>query len=136
MSALTILHFNDVYNIEGQVDEPTGGAARLAGYVKSCKDLNPLVLFSGDALNPSLMSVYLKGEQMVPVLNGIGVKCAVYGNHDFDFGVDHLEDMAEQMTFPWLLSNIRDAANEETLAKGEMTCMLNHDDVKVPVTVI
>lgn len=54
MASLTILHFNDVYNIEGQTDEPAGGAARLAAYVKSCKHLDPLVLFSGDALNPSL----------------------------------------------------------------------------------
>ena len=51
---LTILHFNDVYNIEPQVHEPQGGAARMAEYVKSVKHLNPLVLFSGDALNPSL----------------------------------------------------------------------------------
>lgn len=131
MSALTILHFNDVYNIEGHPDEPVGGASRLVGFVKSCQHLNPLVLFSGDALNPSLMSVYLKGEQMIPVLNGIGVQCAVYGNHDFDFGVDHLEDMTEQMTFPWLLSNIRDNANEEPLARGEITCVLNHNGIKV-----
>ena len=51
---LTIIHFNDVYNIEPQKAEPAGGAARLAHYVKSIADLNPLVLFSGDALNPSL----------------------------------------------------------------------------------
>ena len=25
----------------------------------------------------------MKGEQMVPILNAIGVHCAVYGNHDF-----------------------------------------------------
>lgn len=51
---LTILHFNDVYNIEPQVHEPQGGAARMAEFVKSVQHLNPLVLFSGDALNPSL----------------------------------------------------------------------------------
>ncbi|PVD21258.1 hypothetical protein C0Q70_19429 [Pomacea canaliculata] len=133
MASLTILHFNDVYNIEGQTDEPAGGAARLAAYVKSCKHLDPLVLFSGDALNPSLMSIFLKGEQMIPVLNEIGVKCAVYGNHDFDFGVDHLEDIAEQTTFPWLLSNIKDNVNEEPLAQGEITCVLQHNGIKLGI---
>ena len=29
------------------------------------------------------MSTFTKGEQMVPVLNKLGVHCAVYGNHDF-----------------------------------------------------
>ena len=54
MTSLTILHFNDVYNIEGQKDEPQGGAARMKTYIESQKELDPLVLFSGDALNPSL----------------------------------------------------------------------------------
>ena len=42
---------------------------------------DPLVLFSGDALNPSLMSTVTKGKQMIPVLNAIGVNAACYGTH-------------------------------------------------------
>ena len=30
-----------------------------------------------------LVSTFTKGEQMVPVLNQVGVHCSVYGNHDF-----------------------------------------------------
>ena len=48
-----------------------------------------------------------------------------------DFGVDHLEEMIEQMTFPWLLSNIKDNVNEEPLGRGEITCMIDHDGLKV-----
>lgn len=51
---LVILHFNDVYNLEPQKEEPVGGAARFVSCVKSYQSLNPLVLFSGDVLNPSL----------------------------------------------------------------------------------
>ena len=29
------------------------------------------------------VSVVMKGEQMVPVLNALDIECAVYGNHDF-----------------------------------------------------
>ena len=29
------------------------------------------------------VSTFTKGEQMVPVLNHLGVHCSVYGNHDF-----------------------------------------------------
>lgn len=37
-------------------------------------------------MNPPFLvtvSVVMKGEQMVPVLNSLGIQCAVYGNHDF-----------------------------------------------------
>lgn len=56
---ITIIHFNDVYNIEPQKDEPKGGAARMSSYLNSCRDLDPVILFSGDILNPSL-SMFLK----------------------------------------------------------------------------
>lgn len=32
------------------------------------------------------VSVVMKGEQMVPVLNSLDIQCAVYGNHDFGRG--------------------------------------------------
>ena len=51
---LTIIHFNDVYNIDERSDEPIGGAARFQTVLNYLKEENPsLVLFSGDALSPS-----------------------------------------------------------------------------------
>jgi len=52
-NSLTIVHFNDVYNIEPREKDPVGGAARFATKVKELGWKNPLVLFSGDALSPS-----------------------------------------------------------------------------------
>lgn len=56
---LTVFHFNDVYNIEPSDIEPYGGAARLMTAYMSIKDRNPLVLFSGDCLNPSMGKSYI-----------------------------------------------------------------------------
>jgi 5'-nucleotidase len=57
-SSVTILHYNDVYNIEPRVMEPVGGAARFCAAVKSFSHLNPLVLFSGDIFSPSMCEYY------------------------------------------------------------------------------
>jgi len=51
---LTIVHFNDVYNIESRSQEPVGGAARFVTAVTQLAASNPVVLFSGDAFNPSV----------------------------------------------------------------------------------
>ncbi|XP_019629124.1 PREDICTED: uncharacterized protein LOC109473631 [Branchiostoma belcheri] len=116
---LTVLHFNDVYNIEERPNtEPVGGAARFASAMGKYWDKNPLVFFSGDCLNPSMMSSITKGKQMVPVLNSLKVKAAVYGNHDFDFGVDELEDVTMETKFPWLMSNVIDTLTDKPLADG------------------
>ncbi|KAK8770237.1 hypothetical protein V5799_013295 [Amblyomma americanum] len=116
---VTVLHFNDCYNVEEQHGEPIGGATRFCTALKSFAHLNPLILFSGDVLAPSIMSTFTKGEQMVPVLNCCKVDCAVYGNHDFDFGVDNLTEFAKQTKFPWLMSNVIDNETGRLLADGE-----------------
>ena len=52
---LNILHFNDVYNVESRAKpEPIGGAARMKTAFKQFLDQDPLILFSGDALSPSM----------------------------------------------------------------------------------
>lgn len=129
---LTILHYNDVYNIDVQVkSEPVGGAARFCTAVRSFQHQNPLVLFSGDAFNPSMLSTFTQGEQMVPVLNAIGTHCAVFGNHDFDFGLDVLQKWVEKTTFPWLMSNVIDNETGRPLGNGKITHIINHHGVKV-----
>ena len=99
-NSITIIHFNDVYNIEPRDKEPVGGAARFKTKTKELAWKNPLVLFSGDALSPSqsmityrviyvctsyyiIVSSVTKGEQMIPILNALDVNTAVFGNHDF-----------------------------------------------------
>ncbi|XP_036382207.1 snake venom 5'-nucleotidase-like [Megalops cyprinoides] len=127
----TILHFNDVYEIKARPEEPVGGAARFATALKQFQHLNPLIVFSGDCLNPSLLSTITKGKHMVEILNKLGVHCAVYGNHEFDFGVDHLEEMTSQMDFPWLLSNVYDRFTSETLGHGVVSSLIVWNGLKV-----
>lgn len=50
---VTILHFNDCYNVEEQHGEPVGGASRFCTALKGFSAHNPLILFSGDVLAPS-----------------------------------------------------------------------------------
>ncbi|CAG9792883.1 unnamed protein product [Diatraea saccharalis] len=117
-----IIHYNDVYNIEQTTNtEPVGGALRFSTAVKALHHLNPLILFSGDAFSPSMLSTFTKGEQMVPVLNEIGTHCAVFGNHDFDFGLDVLSGLVAQCSFPWLMSNVIDNETGRPLGDGKIT---------------
>ena len=122
VDVIEILHFNDVYNIEGQSREPVGGAPRFVTKVEELRksiDGESLVLFSGDAFNPSLMSTVTKGKQMVPILNAAKVDVACMGNHDFDFGIENLVALVQGCTFPWLMSNVTYKPTGRALAEGE-----------------
>ncbi|XP_072024736.1 uncharacterized protein [Amphiura filiformis] len=130
-TVITILHFNDVYNIEERKQEPVGGAARFATVIKRFQHENPLVFFSGDALNPSIMSSVTRGQQMLPVLNAMKINTAVFGNHDFDFGVDELQDFTRESNYPWMLSNVIDNFTGEPLADGLVTRMITYKGKKI-----
>jgi hypothetical protein len=59
---LRIIHFNDVYNIEGTPEEPVGGAARFASILDSLNEIDSdhLIVFSGDAFSPSTCNFKFK----------------------------------------------------------------------------
>ncbi|MGH0134741.1 UNVERIFIED_CONTAM: hypothetical protein FKN15_024311, partial [Acipenser sinensis] len=104
---------------------------RFATALKQFSPLNPLVVFSGDCLNPSLLSTVTKGKHMLAIFNELGVHCAVYGNHEFDFGVDILEELAPQMNFPWFLSNVYDKFTSQPLGRGAVSSILEWNSVKI-----
>ncbi|XP_037941290.1 snake venom 5'-nucleotidase-like [Teleopsis dalmanni] len=132
MRPLTILHFNDVYNIDSiTAVEPIGGAARFSTAIRSFADQDPLILFSGDIFSPSVLSIFTQGEQMVPVLNRLGTHCAVFGNHDFDHGLDVLVELIKKTNFPWLMSNVVDNETGRPLGGGKISHFIFHNQISI-----
>jgi 2',3'-cyclic-nucleotide 2'-phosphodiesterase (5'-nucleotidase family) len=86
LTRLNIIHFNDVYNIESRETDPVGGAPRFITAIESVikKSVDPtIVLFSGDAISPSSISMLVKGKQMIEIMNESHLAAASHGNHDF-----------------------------------------------------
>ncbi|VDP79433.1 unnamed protein product [Echinostoma caproni] len=129
---LNIIHFNDVYNVEGQKSEPFAGAARFLTALKhyGAGDRS-LVLFSGDALSPSMISTVTQGRHMPRILNQMSINCAVLGNHDLDFGLDILCECIEQCNFTWLNSNIYDRNTHELLANTPSYKIVEHAGLRI-----
>ena len=143
---LRILHFNDVYNVTpSSRGDVCGGAARFVHLVNSFRPGgdnhdstfgSPLIFFSGDAFNPSMMSTVTKGAQMVPVLNALNLTAACYGNHDFDFGVDNLLKLKNKSNFPWFISNVKVKQTGEQLADGEITKIIVHPETGLKIGIM
>lgn len=122
---LRIVHFNDVYHLT-PFKNPNGrgligGASRFLTKLREIQTThNPLILFSGDFMSPSLMSVLMKGKHMIDAFNLIGVHYATFGNHEFDYGMAALKECIHgyvQGNFvfagsntQWIMSNMKDAS--------------------------
>lgn len=125
-----------VYNISAVSEGRGGGVARFQTAIKQYAHLDPLILFSGDCFSPSVMSTMTKGTHMVPVLNALGVTLAMYGNHDFDFGIEAAVKLTSGTNFPWMLANIHDNRTGKPLGGAHQTRVLDYKGVKIGVLAV
>ena len=107
---LIIFHTNDMHCriVKGDDDGRSIGLAEITGAVKTVKKKNPATFWfdAGDTFHGMSIINLAYGENLVPLLNDAGVNAFVPGNHDFNYGADHLEKLAARMKFPVLSANI------------------------------
>lgn len=116
-AVLTILHLNDVYEIEPVEGGRAGGLARVAAFRASLlKDSPPLLTtLGGDYLSPSAIGTArvdgqpLAGRQMVDVLNEVGLDWATFGNHEFDLPEPAFHQRMAEQKFKLVSSNVTGA---------------------------
>jgi len=113
---ITLLHFNDIYEITPVSGGKEGGPARVAALRKDLLKKNPntLTFLGGDLFSPSAMGTIkvdgerLAGKQMVDVLNRLGLDYATFGNHEFDLKKDPFYKRIGESKFTWISSNVYD----------------------------
>lgn len=106
---LTVLYTNDEHGwMAGE--ENHGGAASMMNMwttEEGYSDEEPfLVVSGGDTWTGPAISSWFDGESMVEVMNEMGYDAAAIGNHEFDYGIEGLEQRIAQAAFPYLSANI------------------------------
>ena len=110
---LTILHTSEhhgtVMPLEAGQHAGFGGVARRAALIGAVRKEvnNVLIVDSGDLLVGSAMSAVFRGEADIAAMNLMGYDALGLGNHDFDFGLEHLMRLKRQAKFPFLCTNVR-----------------------------
>ncbi len=87
-----------------------GGAAVLSAYWQADRAANPntLTLTAGDAFGASPpLSGLFNEEPAVLAMNLMGIQADTLGNHNFDRGVAHLQQMINLASFPFLSANLK-----------------------------
>ncbi|HEX6078141.1 MAG TPA: 5'-nucleotidase C-terminal domain-containing protein [Methylomirabilota bacterium] len=126
-----LLSVNDVYVLEPAAGR--GGLARVATLVRDLRRETPNTIFAlgGDTLSPSLLSTVRKGAQMIEGWNAVGLDVAVFGNHEFDFGVGVLGERVRESRFAWLAANVVDTASGRPLAGARRSLRRELDGARV-----
>ncbi len=109
--ALTYPDFVALANAYGKV----GGLDRCATIIRSIRAERPeaLLLDGGDTWQGSLTALRTEGQDMVNVMNALGVD-AMTSHWEFTLGIDRVNQIVEnELAFPFLGANIFDTEWEE-----------------------
>ena len=99
-----------------------GGFDYLAKYINILRQEFPerlLYLDAGDLFQGGTESVISNGEIMTESLNLMQCQAATFGDHEFDYSREFLEDKISKSTFPYLATNIYDSKKKTKQAFGE-----------------
>ncbi len=113
---VTLLHLNDVYEIDPVSGGTQGGLARVATLKKKLlmKNPNTFAILAGDFFSPSALGTapykdgYLDGRQMVATMNQLGLDYITFGNHEFDLKKDSFYARLSESRSTWVSSNVFD----------------------------
>jgi 5'-nucleotidase len=111
---LTILHTNDVHSridpfpMDGGRNQGLGGVAARAQLIDQIRrqEEHVLLLDAGDIFQGTPYFNIYKGEPEIRAMSAMGYDAATIGNHDFDAGLEVLNNqLRRHATFPMIIAN-------------------------------
>jgi len=113
LKTVSIIHTTDLHghilptnSYEG--DTGLGGLARCATQIRQWRNFNPdhLLVDVGDLYQGTPVSQLSRGKVMIELINKLGYDSWTIGNHEFDYGLDVLEEAVSLSKMPVLTANI------------------------------
>ncbi|WP_143420435.1 5'-nucleotidase C-terminal domain-containing protein [Halorubrum vacuolatum] len=102
-------------DIEDGYDDPDR-IGRFCGLAQVLSDEETLVIGGGDSIGPSLLSTQTAGRHAVDFYERVGTDIEVFGNHEFDFGLEPLKEVIRASPQTWVTANLHEAGTEHRFA--------------------
>ena len=79
-----------------------------------------LLIDAGDAIQGAPIGAISKGAEPIRMMNRLGYDLAVTGNHEYDFGLEVLDDCAEALDCGYTCANFCTSDGETVFAPWRM----------------
>ena len=101
---IVILYTNDVH-CAYQDNLGYSSVAALKDFYKTVTP-NVLLVDVGDAIQGDVIGAVSQGEFVIDFMNDAGYDYAILGNHEFDYGMDRIAELAKMADYPYIDVNI------------------------------
>ncbi len=127
-----ILHTNDTHGRIVGTEQSVGISA-----LKALKDrykaqgMNVVLLDAGDTLHGTAFATLDQGKSILNLMTMVGYDAMAPGNHDFNYGSDHLVELSFQTPMPMLSANIIKKGTDKKLLDGY--AVIQRENIKIGV---
>ena len=127
-----ILHTNDTHGRLAATDQSVGISA-----LKALKDrykaqgMNVVLLDAGDTFHGTALATLDQGKSVLELLTLAGYDAMAPGNHDFNYGSDHLVTLSFQTPIPMLSANILKKGTDKRLLDG--FAVIGRENIRIGV---
>lgn len=136
-SVLVTIDFYSVNDLHGKLEDGTNhpGVDELSTYLNDRREENPntVLLSAGDMWQGASASNLTKGHIITEWMNEMDFAAMALGNHEFDWGEEHVESNAELANFPFLALNIFDTATNERVDYCDASVLIECGGAKVGI---
>ncbi len=136
----TVLVYVDFYAINDLHGKFTDtdtqiGVDELTTYLKTAreKDDYAFLLSAGDMWQGGAESNMTKGQIMTDWMNELDFTAMTVGNHEYDWGSEHIRDNSELAEFPFLAINIYDRATDERVDYCEASVVVEAGGLQIGI---
>lgn len=120
---IVILYTNDVHcGVDRKISNgqvTSIGYAGVAAYKKEMQELvgndNVTLVDAGDAVQGDAIGTLSQGRYLVDIMNQVGYDIFVPGNHEFDYGMDRMQELMENLDAKVISSNFTDLQKNEVV---------------------
>jgi 5'-nucleotidase / UDP-sugar diphosphatase len=131
-NTVDIVSFNDFH---GNVTDSGKdiGMAKMIAYSKTLLEKNPNTIFvsGGDSYQGTAMSNLTYGAPVTAMMKAMNVVASAVGNHEFDWGVDHIKKWSEEGGFDFLATNIIDTKTGEAVEWAKPYKIVEKNGIKI-----
>ena len=137
ISVLLELDFVVINDLHGKFTDGSNhpGVDELTSYLKNMYETNDNVflLSSGDMWQGGSESNLTKGLIITDWMNELGFISMTLGNHEFDWGEEHIENNRDAANFPFLAINIFDKATNQRVNYATPSVMVEQNGMKIGI---
>ena len=93
---------------EGDTHCETGGYSRFAGLrdaMSKADTAHVVTVCLGDFMVGGALGAISKGSYIIDIMRSVGYDIITIGNHEFDYGGDHMERLLKELGFPVTCAN-------------------------------